>query len=109
MKKPPAQERKADEKLLEEKGGAGRKRINVSPSLKLKVDKLFIACPLRIFSSHKPHVLLIVFPKRNRKTKNLTSAETLVRSLAVCPLPFSMLKSLLPSPFLALWLDGEKR
>ena len=51
MKKPPAQERKADEKLLEEKGGAGRKRINVSPSLKLKVDKLFIACPPRNFST----------------------------------------------------------
>lgn len=69
MKKPQAQERKADEKLLEEKGGAGRKRINVSPSLKLNVDKLFIAHPPRIFSIHKSHVLLIVFPKGNRKMK----------------------------------------
>ena len=61
--------READEKLLEEKGGAGRKTINVSPSMKLNVDKLFITCSPRIFSIHKPHVLLIVFPKCNRKMK----------------------------------------
>lgn len=72
MKKPHDQEKKADEKPLEERDGAGRKkkkRCEHYFEAEFGLQHLFIACPLRIFSIHKPHVLPTVFPKGNRRMK----------------------------------------
>lgn len=93
MKKPHDQEKKADEKPLEERDGAGRKKKKrCEPYFEagFGLQHLFIACPPRIFSVHKPRVLPTVFPKGNRRMKislelrNWWGAQPLVLSPPPC-------------------------